>query len=228
MYYTATWKINFNPLSAALSLWHFEFWLLVCFCWTNSRKCTLSSFIFTKIVVKFSVLSQSHGLKMSRYHINHTAGSHSGLNAEHCPPGEITLHKHNICWHLVSIAKRSVSVFLIMTCRIIPAFVRVIVCGRGASYKGLTVSFGPTWSDLSHRPAAPPVGGNVRTLKSNVIRWEREVRRRRLGHDKSNLYMLMQMSEEEQAKSINRCAFGWKPAADVGSEWQHILVSYSR
>lgn len=86
-------------------------------------------------LLKFLILSKGHGLKMPRYHINLTAITHSGLNAEHCPWAEITPHGHNIYWHLVSQAKRSVSFYLIMTRRIIWAFEKVIVCGRGLNIR---------------------------------------------------------------------------------------------
>ena len=168
-YYQPNEKINFNPLSAAPSSRHFEFRLFICLCRTRSRNSTLLSFPFHRsssvTLLKFLILSKGLGLENVKVsHKSRRYLSPSGLNAEHCPRAEITPHEHNIYWHLVSVAKRSVSVFLIMTRRIIWACSQSYCTWQRAKYKGLSVSFAATRPDLFYRPTATLVRGNVITL----------------------------------------------------------------
>lgn len=74
LYYQSNGNFSLIPYLGvqlvALSLWHFEFDLFICLCWTRSIN-SCPSFL-PKRLLKFLISSKGHDFKMSRYHTNRT------------------------------------------------------------------------------------------------------------------------------------------------------------
>lgn len=154
------------------------FWIWLVYLSFLTRSINSCPSFSQKRLLKFLILSKGHDFKMSRYHTNRTVISLAGLNAEQCPQAEITTWTQYLLTFGVCRAEISVCFlfFLIVTCRMIWAFERVIVCGRGRNIEDWL--FHLLLHDLtSRRPRAILVDENVTTLmcRSPVLRSQHQV-----------------------------------------------------